>query len=363
MNTLFSKKTVLAVATLMTSVIAFGQETTEKKTTFSGSLDTYYRYSFDHGSANNYTSFTNSSNSFELGMASVAINHSFGKASAVADIGFGKRAQEFSYNDVSTLEEGELVNNTHFLIKQLYLNYAITPELTVTAGSWATHIGMELINPVDNRNYSMSYAFTNGPFFHTGLKANYVADKFNFMLGVANPTDIKSAFDSTIPDNKQILAQIGYTGEKTSAYLNAVTGANNNVDAVGASVTTLGLTATHKLNDKFGLGFDAIYNTAKANTEGAESASWYSLVGYVKYDPADKIALTYRGEYMADGEDKVKVGANVFANTVTLGYKVGDLTIMPELRYESASEDIFADNEGMGKNSAFSFLMGATYRF
>ena len=245
----------------------------------------------------------------------------------------------------------------------MYLNYAITPELTVTAGSWATHIGMELINPVDNRNYSMSYAFTNGPFFHTGLKANYVADKFNFMLGVANPTDIKSAFDSTIPDNKQILAQIGYTGEKTSAYLNAVTGANNNVDAVGESSTTLGLTATHKLNDKFGLGLDAIYNTVKGNQDGDESASWYSLVGYVKYDPTDKIALTYRGEYMADGEDKVKVGANVFANTVTLGYKVGDLTIMPELRYESASEDIFSDNEGMGKNSAFSFLMGATYRF
>lgn len=353
MNTLFSKKTVLAFATLITSAIAFGQETSEKKTTFSGSLDTYYRYSFDHGSANNLTSFTNSSNSFELGMASVAINHSFGKASAVADIGFGKRAQDFSYNDIE---------NGNFLIKQLYLNYAVTPELTLTAGSWATHVGMELINPVDNRNYSMSYAFTNGPFFHTGLKANYVMDKFNFMLGVANPTDFKSAVDSEIPDNKQILAQIGYTGEKTSVYLNAVTGANNDANAVGKSSTTLGLTATHKLNDKFGLGFDAIYNTEKANTEGAKSLDWYSLVGYVKYDPSDKIALTYRGEYAA-GEDKSTINANVFANTLTLGYKVGDLTIMPELRFESASEDIFQDNEGIAKNSAFSFLMGATYRF
>ncbi len=367
MNTLFSKKTVLAVATLMTSAIAFSQETAEKKTTFSGSLDTYYRYSFDHGSANNLTSFTNSSNSFELGMASVAINHSFGKASAVADIGFGKRAQEFSYNDADKLDGTD--GNENFLIKQLYLNYAVTPELTLTLGSWATHVGMELINPVDNRNYSMSYAFTNGPFFHTGLKANYTVDKFNFMLGVANPTDFKSAIDSGIPDNKQILAQIGYTGEKTSAYLNAVTGGNltdkNDKDGVNLSnsATTLGLTATHKINDKFGVGLDAIYNTIKSSVEGAESASWYSLVGYVKYDPSDKIALTYRGEYMSDEEDKVKVKANVFANTVTLGYKVGDLTIMPELRYESASKDIFKDNEEMAKNSAFSFLMGATYRF
>lgn len=361
MNTLFSKKTVLAVATVITSAIAFGQETAEKKTTFSGSLDAHYRFDFNQNVANNNTSFTESHNSFELGMASVAINHSFGKASAVADIGFGKRAQEFSYNDADKLDGTD--GNENFLIKQLYLNYTVTPELTLTIGSWATHVGMELINPVDNRNYSMSYAFTNGPFFHTGLKANYTVDKFNFMLGVANPTDFKSAVDSGIPDNKQILAQIGYTGEKTSAYLNAVTGANNDVNAMGYSSTTLGLTATHKLNDKFGLGLDAIYNTVKGNQDGDESASWYSLVGYVKYDPSDKIALTYRAEYMADEEDKVKVGANIFANTLTLGYKVGDLTIMPELRYESASEDIFSDNEGEAKASAFSFLMGATYRF
>ncbi|HEX3767391.1 MAG TPA: outer membrane beta-barrel protein, partial [Puia sp.] len=42
-------------------------------TTFSGSLDLYYRYNFANpsGSLNNYTSFTNSQNSFELGMATI----------------------------------------------------------------------------------------------------------------------------------------------------------------------------------------------------------------------------------------------------------------------------------------------------
>src|SRR5215207_1262394 len=69
----------------------------EKKTTITGSVDVYYRYNFlnakDLGVFNNLTSFTNSQNSFELGMASVKIEHSFGKVSGVLDLGVGKRAE------------------------------------------------------------------------------------------------------------------------------------------------------------------------------------------------------------------------------------------------------------------------------
>src|SRR5690242_4758495 len=54
-----------------------------------GSVDFYYRYNFANAKdsagnpiTNNYTSFTNSQNSFELGMASIQASQSFGKASA-----------------------------------------------------------------------------------------------------------------------------------------------------------------------------------------------------------------------------------------------------------------------------------------
>src|SRR5690348_10541143 len=66
----------------------------------SGSVDGYYRYSPGaEGSAkfNNYTSFTNSNNTFQLGMASIKAEYSKGNAGAVIDLGFGKRAEEFSY--------------------------------------------------------------------------------------------------------------------------------------------------------------------------------------------------------------------------------------------------------------------------
>ncbi len=95
-------------------------------------------------------------------MASIRADHNFGKVSATIDLGFGTRAEEFAYNDA----------NTRLAIKQLYVVYAPSSAIKFTLGTWATHIGYELVDPYLNRNYSMSYMFTNGPFTHTGLKAD-----------------------------------------------------------------------------------------------------------------------------------------------------------------------------------------------
>ena len=95
-----------AISQDSTNVAAVVEES--PKPVISGSVDVYYRYNFADAknagaTVNNFTSFTNSQNSFELGMASVRLDHSFGKVSVVADLGFGKRAEEFSYNDANTM--------------------------------------------------------------------------------------------------------------------------------------------------------------------------------------------------------------------------------------------------------------------
>ena len=144
--------------------LIFSQETTPEtekpKPVFTISADAYYRYDFNKSPLNNKTSFTNSHNSFELGMASVKAEHTIGKVGMVVDLGFGKRAEDFSYND----------EKSRFSIKQLYLSYSPWKNFKFTAGSWATHVGYELVDAYANRNYSMSYMFSYGPFFHTGLK-------------------------------------------------------------------------------------------------------------------------------------------------------------------------------------------------
>jgi len=80
-------------ANLLTAVA----EEPKPKPVISGSADVYYRYNFydPKSSFNNLTSFTNSHNSFELGMASIKLEHSIGKVGMVADISFTFTASRF----------------------------------------------------------------------------------------------------------------------------------------------------------------------------------------------------------------------------------------------------------------------------
>ena len=114
--------------------------------TINGSADVYYRYNFDK-QVNNYTSFTGSHNQARLGMATLKLEHKTAKVDLVADLGFGPRAKEFAYND----------NGITQAIKQLYISYSPTAWLKLTGGTWATHIGYEVLDAYANRNYSMSY--------------------------------------------------------------------------------------------------------------------------------------------------------------------------------------------------------------
>ncbi len=146
-------------------------------TTFSGSLDLYYRYNFANppGSFNNFTSFTNSQNSFELGMATIRADHSWSKAGVTVELGFGRRAQEFSYNEAY---QGGVVGappTPYFSLAnvvQAFVYYNLTDKIKLTAGKWGTHIGYEVVDAALNRNYSMSYMFSYGPFYNMGLKAD-----------------------------------------------------------------------------------------------------------------------------------------------------------------------------------------------
>jgi hypothetical protein len=46
---------------------------------------------------NTKTSFTQPTNSFEIGMFTLKLNHHLGKFSTTADIGIGNRAEQFNY--------------------------------------------------------------------------------------------------------------------------------------------------------------------------------------------------------------------------------------------------------------------------
>jgi len=67
-----------------------------------------------------------------------------------------------------------------------------------------------------------------------------------------------------------------------------------------------------------------------------------------------------RLEYMMiDNDDDL----SVFTPTLTARYSVGDLTIIPELRLDSASEDVFTDGDGEATGGLTAFNLAAVYTF
>jgi Putative beta-barrel porin-2, OmpL-like. bbp2 len=334
------------------------------KPTISGSVDGYYRYNFqnakDQSATNNLTSFTNSHNSFELGMASVKLDHSFGKAGVVIDLGFGTRAEEFSYNDrVASIDENFDVTSSPTLlaaIKQAYVTYSPASKLKFTLGKFGTHVGYELLDPQLNRNYSMSYMFSYGPFFHTGLKADIAAsDNVSFMLGISNATDFSSASFA----RKFFIAQFhaATSNGKISGYLNYVGGkdmgntTSNQFDAV----------ITGKVSDKFSIGYNGTVKTAK---NGTDKGTFWGSALYLNVDFTSTCGLTFRGEYFDDKDGITGViGTSIFSPTLSGNFKIGGLTIIPEFRLDAADDMIFVKNSGDVTKSAGAFILAAIYAF
>jgi hypothetical protein len=350
------KKIIASIITMCFLQVALAQDTdSTKKTspapTITGSVDFYYRYNFNDpksGATNNLTSFTNSQNSFELGMASLRADHSFGKASATIDLGFGRRAEEFAY--------GNPEHSTLFAVKQAYVIYAISDKFKLTMGKWATHIGYELVDAYLNRNYSMDYMFSYGPFSHTGLKADIgLGKKSALMLGVANTSDIVS----TTSSRKYLIGQFstGTSDDKVKLYLNYQ-------GSYGGSHSTTQFDAvlTAAITSKFSIGYNGTVQSAK--TDSTSSSSWWGSAVYLNVDPTSTFGITLRAEYFDNKKAVVSAPVtSIFDITLSPNFKVGNLTIIPELRMDAGKDEIFEKSDGTGTKTTVTGLLAATYHF
>jgi hypothetical protein len=356
------RKLFFAIIAILALFTSNAQDTTASspapQLVISGYADVYYRFNFDNTQLggtmlgfNNATSFTNSQNSFELGMASVKAAYSTEKAGVVVDLGFGTRAEEFSYAD----------NNTLLAVKQAYVYWKPSDVVTLTFGKWGTHIGYEVLDPQVNRNYSMSYMFSYGPFSHTGIKADFALGGGNgLMIGVANPTDVTSPkWASTKVAN----AQFSHIGDKLSVFVN-YSGwfGTKNTTPTAAAVNQFGVSATGIISDKFSIGYDGTIQLLQ-NKVSDESDKWWGSALYFNFDPTAKLGLTLRTEYFADEKNAIKVGADVFQATLSAIYKVGSFKLIPEIRVDNASQEIFNKNDGTPKKTTATALVAAIFSF
>ena len=334
------KSKILLPVFLFMSILSKAQTDSTKAPTSSTSytiyFDGYYKNDFSKQSTNNKTSFTNSNQSLQLGMASIKLDHTKGNFTGTLDLGLGKRAQEFSYND----------NGVAQAIKQAYISYAPMSGLKITAGKWATHIGYELLDAYSNRNYSMSYGFSYGPFFHTGIRADIsLGGKSAMMIGFAQPTD----FVSTDSPDKMLIAQFSTSSKNDvlKAFLNYQGGKDK---------SQFDLVLNGVVNSQVAINYDGTIANIGGN-------NWTSNAVYVNYDPSAKIGFTLRSEYFDDSKNAVGVGSSIFQNTFSANIHFSKLTLIPEIRFDNAKDKIFFNTNNNLNQYASNFLIAAVYKF
>jgi hypothetical protein len=341
------KKLLCILSLALTTSVAFAQEDAPAETTpleISGSGDIYYKYDFAKV-PNIPTSFATDQNSVSLGMLDIALKKKIKNISFVGEISFGPRGQ---YQSIPNGDGAAANEENSFHIQNLYATYAVSDKLSLTAGYMGTFIGYEVISPVGNFHYSTSYLFTNGPFQNAGIKANYaITEKFGAMVGLFNDSWNYYNADSQKGLNA-VGGQLSYVTDKASAYLNFMDGS--------VSGTIVDLTATFQLTDKFKLGL----NAADFSNEGDVGYTGAAL--YPSYAISDAFSLGLRGEYFKSKEGSLDTDITAF--TLSGNYKINGLTIIPEFRLDSNSDEVlFVDSDLAPAKSASQVLLALVYGF
>jgi len=346
-------KKILLLTLLLSCCFATAQFS--EKFNLSGSADVYWKTNltgtngaFDNQQEDPYfnapaTAFANRSG-FSLGMANVIASYQGDKVGFVADLVFGPRGEDAVF----------LSTGSSNIVNQLYVYWNVSDVVRLTMGNFNTFLGYEVISPVGNFNYSTSYMFSYGPFSHTGIKMDLtLSDDLSLMFAVMNSTDYT---EINLDGSYTAGAQLGYKGQ----YLNLIYGEQTGLDGTTFQVD---YTGGFKLSSSMYMGVNSTYYTT-------DSSGFYGFALYPQLSTSERFSIGLRGEYFKEFEGGVGVfelepaqDADVFEFTLTGNYKIEDLTFKPELRFDTASRNVFYDIDKAPNSSLASFLIAAIYSF
>lgn len=147
-----------------------------KSIRFSGLIDTYADYNPDHPASgfNALRNFDVRSNSFQLNMARIMIESDPAPVGFKLDLGFGRAMDYLNFQDKAN------GFNAMRDIPQAYVSFK--PKngkgLQLDFGKFYTSAGAEPTETHLNWNYTRSLLFTNGPYYHFGLRSAMPLNKY-----------------------------------------------------------------------------------------------------------------------------------------------------------------------------------------
>jgi len=339
-------KKILTLSLIAASFFMNAQDgSTEKKFSIEGSVDAYFQTNItapDDQNVSFGTAFADQTG-FAFGAGNLIASYKGATTGAVLDLITGPRGASATFSN-------DIIDG---IVNQAYVYWNVSENTTITLGRFNTFLGYEVISPVSNFNYSTSHLFSNGPFSHLGVKADFqLSEDFSLMLAITNPWDTNN---TSATGEYAFGAQLGYSGQ----FLNLYYDSGNN----GGLGFEIDYTGGFDLSDKFYLGINAAYQTNEIADD--INGGFYGAALYPQYTVSDAFAIGLRGEYFARHIEDVDDLPSVFATTLTGSYTVDNLIIKPEIRLDawSNNDGVFIDNDSEAAESLAVFTLGAIYKF
>ena len=328
-------KKLFTIMSLAIVCLTFGQE--EATFNVSGSVDAYFRANLNADNTGDpstilgtgdYSIFNNDSG-FSAGLANVTFSYGGETAGFVADFAYGPRMDAWN--------NGEVVN-------EAYMYWNASDKVMLMMGRFNSWMGYERLSAANNFHYSMSHMYSYSARNFNGLVAQFdLGENLRGGVGVMNQVN-----DLDGNTGKFSLAA-GLTYKETTSISFASSDEQSFIDFKTA----------FDVSDNFNVKLNA--HIADFGDDGfALGDGFTSISAYPQIKSSDNMSWGMRLEYMMiDNADDL----TVFTPTLTARYSVGDLTIIPELRLDSASEDIFVDTDSEPAGGLTAFNLGAVYTF
>ena len=331
---------------------------------FSGLVDGYYSLNFNHPASknNNLRNFDAKANQFSLNMAKLTMEHTADPVGFKFELAGGRAMDIFHATEPAGLE----------VYKHIFQAYvSVKPEalkgLQIDFGKFNTSAGAELTETHLNWNYSRSYLFANGPYYHMGLRATAPLHK-NFSAGVQLVNGWNNVEDNN--SGKTVGLTAGLTTSKFNWYNTYYVG-NEKTDTFGGVKieapgarhfwdTVINFNPTSQFNALF--NFD--YGVDKDPLGGDKKFYGYSVAARVM--PNEKFAFSPRFDWYNDSDGFITGQVQKLKEfTITADYKmVEGLLTRFEYRRDMSNEPYFdRGNELASAKSMNTLLVGFVVYF
>jgi len=337
----------------------------------SGIIDAYYLYNGnkpDAGVGTTGRAFDVSHNNFSLNLAKLTLekkNDLGNRLGFRLDFAFGPTAERIqSVYDRSRVIDGVGFDATKHLL-QAYASYVapVGKGLTIDFGKFTTPVGAEVIETKDNFNYSRSFLFTYGPYYHAGVRAKYVANDKVAVTGF-----LINGWDKLFDNNtgKTVGFSVGLTPTKKFSLTQTYLGGPEN-DLTNKGWRNISDTvATVIVNDKVTLlGNFAYTKDRRYINNRLTEGNWKGFAGYARFAFTNKIAFSPRFEIFDDPQGfQTGTPQTLKGLTFTQEFKLSNnLLSRFEFRRDMSDQSFFAKAGGRTAKQQNTFLVGLSYFF